>query len=120
MPYAAFLHSHVSSWSIALILFLSAFLLESTGRKKISKILQNVLRVFYILILITGIALLVLLKFPLAFVIKAFLAIWLIYSMEMILVRQSKGLLEGRSKAMLWLQFFVSLVLVLLIGYHII
>lgn len=120
MPYAAFLHSHVSSWSIALILFFIAFLLESTNRKKAAKIIQMVLRVFYILILITGISLLFILKFPLAFVIKAFLAIWLIYSMEMILVRQSKGLLVGKSKTVFWLQFIISLVLVLLIGYHVI
>lgn len=120
MPYAAFLHSHVSAWAMALILFFVVYFLESGGKKKASKILQMVLRLFYILIILTGISLLYLIGFPVKFIIKAFLAIWLIYSMEMIITRKAKGLLMGRSQTSLWLQFVVSIVLVLLIGYRVI
>lgn len=79
-----------------------------------------ILRLFYILIIVTGVSLLVMLEYPLAYIIKAFLAIWLIYTMEMILVRGSKGLLDGKKKTIYWTQFFVSVILVLLIGYKVI
>src|SRR5690625_2551945 len=105
MPYAALLHSHVTSWGVALILFVIALVLLSSGKMKGLKIVHMILRLFFILILITGISLLFYINFPISFIIKGLLAIWLIYTMEMILGKGAKGMLDGRMKVSFGVQF---------------
>lgn len=118
--HSAFLHSHVSAWAIALILFIIALFLMRAKKQKALKIMQMILRVFYILIIGTGATLLYFIGFEISFIIKAILAIWLIYIMEMLLVRGSKGLLDQRKYTFYWFQLAVSLTLIFLIGYRVI
>ncbi len=51
------IHSHVTAWALALILFLVALFLHKSGKAKGFKIVQMILRVFYLLIIGTGIGL---------------------------------------------------------------
>lgn len=120
MPYSALLHTHVTSWTVALILFAVSLLLLRAGKDKALKGLQMVLRLFYILILLTGIYLLFQINFQASFILKAVLAVWLIYVMEKILTLASKGVLDGKMKAVYGIQFGALLILVLLLGYRVI
>lgn len=117
MNYSALLHSHVSSWILVLLLFSAAFLLHTKGKKKGLKITQMILRVFYVLVLFTGIYMIILQDFYYMLVIKGILAIGLIYTMEMILVRSSKGTLNGKHKQIFWAAFLILLTVVLILGY---
>jgi uncharacterized membrane protein SirB2 len=113
MPYAAFLHSHVSSWAITLLLFIISFALLKAGKQKGQKITHMILRLFYILTVVTGAGLLFQWKFDPMALLKAVLAIWVISAMELILVRTAKG----QAKTSYWIQLAVSLVLVFILGY---
>lgn len=117
MDYSALLHSHALFWALALLLFFVALLLHTKGKKKGAKITQMVLRLIYVLLLFTGIYMLVLLSFHYMLLIKGILAIGLIYTMEMILVRTSKGTLIGKQKSIFWVLFLLLLVVVLILGY---
>jgi len=117
MPYIALLHSHVSSWVIGLILFGLAVLFLKSGKAKPLKITQMVLRLFYILILVTGVALLFQIGFAAFAVVKGILAFILIYFMEMILVRGAKRTLDAKTERTYWIAFFVLLIAVIVLGY---
>jgi uncharacterized membrane protein SirB2 len=118
MPYPALLHSHVSTWAIALILFFIAYYFLSTGKQKALKITHMTLRLFFILVIVTGVGLLHSLNYPTYYIIKGLLAFFLFFTMEMILVRGRKGLLTGSRKFIYWNQLIVLLILVLLLGYE--
>lgn len=117
--YFAFLHSHTLFWFITLVLFVLTVSFIRGGKGKVSKVLQMTLRLFYVLVLITGGAL-VLIHMSLLAVIKGALAFWLIFVMEMITNRMAKGTLTGNSKRIFWIQFVVAVVLVLYFGYFVI
>jgi len=115
VPYTAFLHSHVSSWAITLILFLISYTLLVKGSEKGQKITHMILRLFFVLTVITGAGLVFSLHFISYALIKGLLALWLIVIMELILVRTKKG----AGKIHYWVQFCVALVAVLYFGYHV-
>jgi uncharacterized membrane protein SirB2 len=117
MNYAALLHSHALFWALALLLFGVALLLHSKGKKKGAKITQMILRLMYVLLLFTGIYMIVLLGFQYMLIIKGILAIGLIYTMEMILVRGSKGTFRGNQRMIYWAAFLILLIVVLILGY---
>lgn len=117
MPYIALLHSHVSSWIIGIILFVLALVFLKSGKMKGLKITQMILRVFYIIIFLTGVALLLEINFAAYATVKALLAFGLIYVMEMILVRGSKGTLDAGKAKSFGASFLVLLVAVLYLGY---
>ncbi|PAM96072.1 hypothetical protein B4N84_04255, partial [Flavobacterium sp. IR1] len=56
---------------------------------------------------------------PLMYIVKGALAFFLIYAMEMILVRTKKGTL-GSQATMYWAILIITLVLVVLLGYGVI
>lgn len=120
MPYEAWLHSHISAWAIGLILFIVALTLVKLDVLKGAKIIQMILRLFYILIIVTGIGLLHQVGYPVSHVIKGFLALVLIFSMEKILVRSSKRLLDAKTRNVFGSILIVSLVLIFLLGYKVI
>lgn len=106
-------HLHIFSWVVGIILFLIAASqpLESKGRK----ITKMVLRVFYILIIITGLALFI--RYmdlnSALYGVKFLFGIVTIGMMEMVLARQGK-----RQPAQLfWILFVVSLLITMFLGF---
>jgi uncharacterized membrane protein SirB2 len=106
-------HAHITAWFVAIILFLVALSLRKKGKDKPLRIVQMILRLFYLLILGTGIALLFSISTisPL-YIVKAVLGIWVIASLEMILVRGNKG----ENTRIFWIQGAVAFALVIFLG----
>ncbi|MFD2443147.1 DUF1516 family protein [Bacillus sp. CGMCC 1.16607] len=111
-------HAHITSWGLALILFIIAILLQRGGKAKGFKVLQMILRVLYLLILGTGLLLLFkngMLKTDLSlqYIIKAAAGLWIIALFEMILGRVSRN----QSTKVLWIQFIIAFALALYLGF---
>lgn len=100
-------HLHITTWVIALILFFIAAL----GITK-SKGVVMTLRLFYILIIITGGA--IVFKYHSGmYDVKALFGILVIGMMEMILTRQQKG----KSTGVFWILFAIFLFVTLFMGF---
>ncbi|MBS2968311.1 YisL family protein [Metabacillus sp. KIGAM252] len=109
------IHLHITSWILGLVLFFAAYFLHTSGSAKPFKIVHMILRVFYILIIISGVTVLLSVSVLNAeYIIKGLSGLWLIASMEMILVRLNKG----KPVRGFWIQFIIALVLVLLLGWR--
>lgn len=106
------LHTHVTGWTLALILFFISAAKMNKGNPP--KVLHMILRVIYIVVLVTGSHLLfgVWMLAPMA-IIKGLAGLWVIASMEMILVRGQKN----KPVKMFWVQLLIALVLVFVLGY---
>ncbi|MDQ0217565.1 DUF1516 family protein [Peribacillus cavernae] len=101
-------HMHITTWVVALILFFIAMSMDKSSRG--FKILHMIVRVFYVLIILTGFALI-----GSAFDVywlKAIVGIIVIGMMEMILVRAKKG----KSTGALWIVFIIAFLVVLYMG----
>ncbi|MFD2681283.1 YisL family protein [Bacillus seohaeanensis] len=107
-------HAHITTWVIALILFIVALGLHNAGKQKGMKVVQMILRLFYLLIILTG----VLMFFkhqgidPALYGIKALVGIWVIAMFEMILVRMNKG----KGTGIFWVQLIIAFIIVLYLG----
>ncbi|UTR15309.1 YisL family protein [Salipaludibacillus sp. LMS25] len=86
-------HAHISTWVVALILFVAAILLFRQGLAKQMKIVHMTLRLFYILIIVTGAGLFY--NFAsidhMTYGLKSLVGIGVIACTELILVRMKKG-----------------------------
>lgn len=106
-------HLHITTWVIAILLFLAAAFMnpESKGRK----ILHMVLRLFYILIIITGLALFIEWSSadPMQYGIKFLFGILTIGMMEMVLVRSKKQ----KPVTLFWILFAVFLLVTMFFGF---
>lgn len=106
-------HLHIFSWVVGIIVFLIAATqpLDSKGRK----ITKMVLRVFYILIIITGVALFIRYMNMNAalYGVKFVFGIVTIGMMEMVLARQSKS----KPTQLFWILFVVSLLITMFLGF---
>ncbi|WP_050616348.1 YisL family protein [Bacillus testis] len=102
---------HASSWAILLVAFFLTYFLEN------KKIMSIILRLFYVVMLVSGIGMLTIMEFPMHFVVKGILAILLIGLMEMLLARQKK---QSSSPLVLWILFIIDLILIILLGYKVI
>lgn len=108
------IHAHMSAWFLALVLFFVSLGLHKSGKEKGSKIVQMVLRVVYVLILLTGFLLLFgLTNITVMYVLKAAVGLWVISMLEIILIRTKKN----EKTSILWLQFIVALLFVLYLGF---
>jgi ABC-type transport system involved in cytochrome c biogenesis permease subunit len=109
------IHAHVTTWFVVLILFFVALYLLRAKKQKPLKIVQMVLRLFYLLVLGTGVYLLAAYyKFSLLEAnIKGLIGLWLIFLMEFILTRGSKG----KPTKIFWIQFVIAIILVFYFGY---
>ncbi|TVP83248.1 MAG: DUF1516 family protein [Alkalicoccus sp.] len=114
--YDIFLHSHSLFFALALISFILVVVFHNKGKAKPAKILHMVLRLLYILLIVTGVAMIIMNPYW-ATVVKGLLAFWLIFTMEMIGTRTGKGTLTGSMKMSMWIQFALALVLVIVFGY---
>lgn len=108
------IHAHMTAWFLALILFFVALGLHKSGKEKGSKIVQMVLRLVYVLILVTGFMLLFgISTISTMYILKAAVGLWVIAMLEMILIRTKKN----EKASILWIQFIIALVLVLALGF---
>lgn len=107
------IHAHMTAWFLALVLFFVALGLHKSGKDKGAKIVQMVLRLFYVLILLTGFGLLFSININLMYVLKAAVGLWVIAMLEMILIRTKKN----EKASILWVQFIVAVLLVLYLGF---
>ncbi|ARK31545.1 DUF1516 family protein [Halalkalibacter krulwichiae] len=112
-------HAHVDSWWLTILLFVIAYFLLKAGKQKGAKIVHMILRLFYVIMIFSGVTLLISLQFPFVYVLKGILALVLIYAIEMILVKTKKGTIGSRAP-MYWGLFALTLVLVVLLGMGII
>lgn len=109
------LHAHYTAFGLTLLVFILSYFLMRAGKMKVQKITHMVLRVLYVLTLISGIILVTGYNFWGPSIVKAVVAIWLLTSMEMILVRGKKG----KSIWPFWLQFLFAFFLVFFYGYSV-
>lgn len=105
-------HLHITSWVLAIVLFLIAAL----ASKKLT-VVQMVLRVVYILLIITGGALFMEYRDKIAesgmfYDMKVLFGVLVIGFMEMILARKNKG----KSLNIFWILFAVVLLVTLYLG----
>ncbi|MFN2747057.1 MULTISPECIES: YisL family protein [Bacillus] len=106
-------HMHITTWVIALILVFVAYGLYSAGNHKGAKITHMVLRLFYILIILTGGQLLFMFKsWNGEYIGKAVLGLLTVGLMEMLLIRKKKE----KSITGIWVGFIVILLLTIALG----
>ncbi|MDP4163826.1 MAG: DUF1516 family protein [Bacillota bacterium] len=106
-------HAHITTWLLAIILLFVALGLHKKGNLKGFKIIQMVMRVFYLLIIGTGIALIIgAVHLSLLYIVKMATGLWIIGIMEFILMKTSKN----ESTSVLWIQFVIAFLLVLYLG----
>ncbi|MFS0688459.1 YisL family protein [Sporosarcina sp. Marseille-Q4943] len=107
-------HFHIFTWVVGIILFLvSAVMANGTKGKKITHMIA---RLFYVLILISGIALFIKgMDYGMGaeYGIKFLLGLLTIGMMEMVLVRSEKG----KKVTTLWILFFVFLFATMFYGF---
>lgn len=82
---------HRGSWFFLLLFFLLSYFLISVGKEKIGKITHMVLRLFYIIMLFSGIGLLIAYNFSAFYSVKGIIALIMIGLMEISCVRAKKG-----------------------------
>ena len=106
-------HLHITTWVIAVILFLVAAFMQRDSKGR--KILHMVLRLFYVLIIITGLTLFIEWSSsdPMLYGIKFLLGILTIGMMEMVLVRSKKQ----KPVTMFWALFAVFLFATMFVGF---
>ncbi|WKB35633.1 DUF1516 family protein [Terrilactibacillus sp. S3-3] len=104
------IHTHSGMWGVMVILFILSIILF---RQSIWRML---LRLAYLVMIVTGIWMLILQHFPGAFVLKGILALILVGMMEMALARRRKE----QPSVLLWVLLAVDLIVILLLGYKII
>lgn len=106
-------HLHITTWVIAVVLFLVAAFMhrDSKGRK----IMHMVLRLFYILIIISGLTLFIEWSSsdPMVYGIKFLLGVLTIGMMEMVLIRSKKQ----KPVTMVWAFFVLFLFATMFIGF---
>lgn len=106
-------HMHITTWVIALVLFLVAAL---SGKKM--KAVHMVLRLMYILVIVTGMSLFLewrdkISESSMNYDMKVLFGILVIGFMEMVLVRKNKG----KSVNMFWVLFGIVLLITLYLGF---
>ena len=108
------IHSHITAWLLAIILFFVAFGLHKSGKARGAKVVQMILRLFYLLIIATGIWILSSINsISSLYVIKSLVGVFIIAMLEMILVNTVKG----KKTTLYWLLFVISFVFVLYLGF---
>jgi hypothetical protein len=104
-------HAHLTTIVLTIIIFFITLTLQKKGRN--IKVLQMILRVMYLLTILTGGMLLFsFYKITLLYAIKAVLGLALITFFEIILAVQGKG----RSATLFWILFSVILLVTIYLG----
>ncbi|PID02543.1 MULTISPECIES: YisL family protein [unclassified Sporosarcina] len=106
-------HMHIFTWVVGIVLFfVTASMANGTKGKKIT---HMILRLFYVLIIITGAALFFkhMSIDSMLYGIKFVLGILTIGFMEMVLVRGSKG----KNTGLMWILFIIALLATMFVGF---
>ncbi|MBB6448360.1 hypothetical protein HNR44_000309 [Geomicrobium halophilum] len=116
---------HRGGWILLVIVFFAAYILLANDKHRGFSISQQIARFFYIVLIISGVYNLFYLAsvaeiFPWNYAAKGIISIWVIYLMETILGKKNRGELAGSVRTYYWLQFIISLVVVVLIGFEVI
>lgn len=111
-------HLHITAWALAVILTIVTTVLYQQHKDKVAKIFHMILRLLYIVILISGVQLLWIYfesmhSLLIEALIKSFAGLWLIVAMEMISVNASKR----RPTKSGWIQFAIAFLITLLLGF---
>ncbi|MDN4606849.1 YisL family protein [Sporosarcina highlanderae] len=107
-------HFHIFTWVVGIIVFLVAAVMANGTKGK--KITHMIARLFYVLIIISGVALFIKgmdYGRGAEYGIKFLLGLVTIGMMEMVLVRSAKG----KSVTMFWVLFFVFLLATMFLGF---
>jgi len=114
LDFLASTHLHITSWVVGIILFFVAVLLVNGSKGQ--KITQMVLRLFYVFIILTGVALFITgMDFDMGMLygFKLLGGIVIIGMMEMILARMKKQ----KPTTMFWVLLFVFLFITMFLGF---
>ncbi|WP_338472116.1 YisL family protein [Niallia sp. XMNu-256] len=103
-------HAHITTWVIALILFFVAISLHKKDNKRPYKIVTMILRLFYVLIIVTGVMLLP--GITGSYGVKALLGVLVIGFLEMVLGLTKKG----KSAGFAWILLIIGLIAVIYLG----
>lgn len=107
-------HLHITGWLVAIILVFLVSNLYKQGQERQGKVLHMLLRLEYILILVSGIILFASYnQISGELIVKVIAGLWAIISMEMITVRTNKS---KPTKAW-WIQFFVAVAIAIILGF---
>ena len=108
-----FLASHQGAWAFLIIFFLVSFTLYKTHKMKSAKVVSMILRLFYLIMFLSGLELLITYGFPPHYFVKGIIALLMIGFMEMAL-RKAK---RGQSGMVGFILAFVSALLVVIMGF---
>lgn len=114
MDFLASTHLHITTWVIGIILFFVAVTLKNGSKGQ--KITHMVLRLIYVFILLTGVALFMAgMDFDMGMLygFKLIAGVLIIGMMEMILVRMKKH----KATTMFWVLLFVFLFITMFLGF---
>lgn len=107
-------HLHITTWVVALILFFVASSMQKGSKGR--KITHMILRLFYILIVGSGLALFITAMDygqGMLYGFKLLFGLGVIAFMELVLVRGNKG----KSVGAMWIGFIICLLVVLFLGF---
>ncbi|HSJ37880.1 MAG TPA: YisL family protein [Planococcus sp. (in: firmicutes)] len=106
-------HLHITTWVIAIVLFFAAAFMNPASKGR--KIVHMVLRLFYVLVIITGLALFIAHSSfdAMQYGLKFLFGLLTIGMMEMVLVRGKKQ----KSVTLFWILFAVFLLASLFYGF---
>jgi hypothetical protein len=107
-------HAHITTWLIALILFIVAIVLHKNEKQRPYKIVVMILRVFYLLIIVTGGMLISnMAVIPGMYWVKTILGLLVIGFFEMVLAQTTKG----KSASLAWILLIVAFIGVVYLGF---
>lgn len=106
-------HMHIFTWVVGVILFLVTASMATGSKGK--KITHMILRLFYVLIIITGAALFFthMSLDSMLYGIKFILGLFTIGFMEMVIIRGNKGKKTG----LMWILFVIALLATMFVGF---
>lgn len=106
--------THVGSWAFLLTLFVLSYFFKN-------KVIHMILRLFYIIMIVSGgYMLFVTGGYPASFHLKALVAVTMVGLMEMIIVRRHKKGQTNRQLLPFWVGIIALLTLLLLIAFDVI
>jgi len=107
---------HEGSWAFVAILFLVTVLLLKNSSKKFATISHMILRLFYVLMLLSGLSMIIAFDFPLFYTLKGILALVMVGFMEICCARMKRN----TSYFFTFILSIILLIVVLLMGFRII
>lgn len=105
-------HLHITTWVIAIILFVIAAVLTKNKNEKPAKIVSMILRLFYLFIIGSGIQLYLSVDPTMGYHMKALLGILVIGLMEMVLMCLKKG----KTPTIYWVIWFILVIVTIYLG----